>query len=110
MNDVGLSTKNTQEISAVLRAHPEVDQAILYGSRAKGTHKPFSDIDLTLVGGQLNLNTQQKIEMELEELLMPYRFDISVHHLIADKKLLEHISRVGLVFYEKATTTSTNSD
>jgi hypothetical protein len=29
------------------------------------------------------------------------RFDISIHSLIDDEEVLEHIQRVGVVFYQK---------
>ena len=51
---------------------PEVDKAVLYGSRAKGNFKQGSDIDLTLYGNGLSLTILHKIENELDDLLMPY--------------------------------------
>ena len=47
----GLKESVIQQISAILARHPQVNQAILYGSRAKGNYKHGSDIDLTLRGG-----------------------------------------------------------
>lgn len=80
---------------------PQVQTAILYGSRAKGTYKEGSDIDLTLKGEQINLKLIQQIETELDELLLPYQFDLSSYRQIDNKDLLEHIERVGQVFYER---------
>jgi Polymerase beta, Nucleotidyltransferase len=44
----GLSDGTVQKKQAVLKGYQQVDQAILYGSRAKGNYKNGSDIDLTL--------------------------------------------------------------
>lgn len=52
---IGLSDATVQAIRDVLRKYPQVHQGILYGSRAKGTYKTGSDIDLTLVGKDLTL-------------------------------------------------------
>ncbi len=41
-------------IQGVLAAYPEVEEAILYGSRALGRHRPASDIALTLLGPALS--------------------------------------------------------
>lgn len=97
----GLSDEVIKAIEQVLVSHPEVDQAILYGSRAKGNYKRASDIDLTLVGARLNLDTQFQIENELEELLLPYTFDLSLYGHISQNDLKAHIQRVGKIFYDK---------
>ena len=44
-----------EEINRVLAAHPGVEQALLYGSRAKGNYRPGSDIDLCLVVSLMSL-------------------------------------------------------
>jgi predicted nucleotidyltransferase len=97
----GLKTQTIQGIQEVFKQYPEVEKAILYGSRAKGNYHPGSDIDLTLIGEQLNLTILQKIENEIDELLLPYKIDLSLHKQIQNAELLEHIKRVGKVFFEK---------
>lgn len=96
----GLDQEDIDKIKAVFRKYPSVEKAILYGSRAKGNYKPYSDIDLTLVGGNLNLDLQFSIETELDDLLLPYKIDLSIYHKIENKDLLEHIDRVGLTFFK----------
>ncbi len=49
----------------------------------------------------MNLSTLLKIENELDDLLLPYKIDLSIFHKIEDLDLIEHINRVGIVFYEK---------
>jgi predicted nucleotidyltransferase len=87
----GLSTATTEKVRKVLAEHPQVEQAILYGSRALGTYKNGSDIDLTLVGGQLDLSLLLKIGNKLDDLLLPYK----------NEELKEHIRRAGQVFYHR---------
>ena len=98
---IGLNDTDIHKIQEVFASHPEVEKAILYGSRAKGNYKPASDIDLTLLGTGLNLTIQQKIENELDDLLLPYKIDLSIYYQISNKDLTEHIDRVGKVFYTK---------
>ena len=88
-------------VNKVFMQYEQVKEVILYGSRAKGTFKPGSDIDLSLKGDDLNLKLLNKIGLELDELLLPYTFDISIYSHIKNKDLLDHIERVGLVFYKK---------
>ena len=50
-SDIGLSESVVYRICAVFSRYPQAAEAILYGSRAKGTYRKGSDIDLTLCGG-----------------------------------------------------------
>ena len=99
----GLSDNTIQKIRAVLSCYPQVQQAILYGSRAKGNYKNGSDIDLTLRGGtDLTLNVLYKILANIDDLLLPYTIDLSVFNDIGDPDVIEHIQRVGVTFYQQA--------
>jgi uncharacterized protein len=97
----GLKENVIQRINAVLARYPQVEKAILYGSRAKGNYKNGSDIDLTLHGVDLNLNVIYKILDDLDELLLPYTIDLSIFNKIDDPDVIEHIQRVGITFYDK---------
>jgi predicted nucleotidyltransferase len=99
----GLKETTIQKICGVLAHYPQVDKAILYGSRAKGNHKTGSDIDLTLFGGEdLTLEILYLIMAEIDDLLLPYTIDLSIFSDINDSDVIEHIQRVGVVFYEKS--------
>lgn len=98
----GLPPSAIQKICAVLNRYPQVEQAILYGSRAKGNYKNGSDIDLTLRGGEdLTLNVIYKIINDLDDSFLPYTIDLSIFNNISDPDVIEHIQRVGVTFYEK---------
>jgi predicted nucleotidyltransferase len=97
----GLPQSVIQKIREVLSRYPQVDKAILYGSRAKGNYKNGSDIDLTLHGEGLSLNTIYKILHDLDDLLLPYTIDLSIFRDVDDLDLVEHIQRVGMTFYNK---------
>ena len=79
--------------------HPGIQEVRIYGSRAKGNFQPGSDIDLVIIGLQLNLEELLKIENELDDLLLPYKIDLSILHLIESADLLDHIKRLGQRFY-----------
>ncbi len=97
----GLPMEVVSMIGGVLAGHPEVESAILYGSRAKGNYKPGSDIDLALVGDHLAHRDLLKIMGELDELLLPYTIDLSIFHTIDHEGLRDHIQRVGQEFYRR---------
>ena len=98
----GLKETTIEQICSVLAKYPQVEKAILYGSRAKGDFKNGSDIDLTLAGEEdLTLKVLYRIMDEIDDLLLPYTFDLSIFHQISDPDVIDHIRRVGVTFYEK---------
>ncbi len=96
----GLKPDVIAHLHNVLAAQPAVQQAILYGSRAKGNYRQGSDIDLCLVGETLTLTQLLKIENEMDDLLLPYKIDLSLFHALDNPELMEHIQRVGVIFYQ----------
>lgn len=101
MTTVMLSERELSLIRATLGRFPDVTAAILYGSRAKGTAKPTSDIDLALEG-VTNEFRAEAIVSELEELPLIAKFDVQALASITHAPLLEHIERVGVRIYERA--------
>lgn len=97
----GLPEEAIQEIRTVLTLYPEVEKAILYGSRAMGNFKPGSDIDLTLTGEKLTHEHLLGIMSDLDDLLLPWMIDLSLLAELNHPGLLEHIKRVGLALYER---------
>ncbi len=69
----GLKQTDIDAIHSILQAHPNVEKAFIYGSRAKGTFKPGSDIDLCLFGSRLDLSELLRIDREIDDLLLPYK-------------------------------------
>jgi len=98
----GLKETTIEKIGGVFAHYPQIEQATLYGSRAKGNFKNGSDIDLTLQGSELTLNVLYKILQELDDVLLPYTIDLSIFHQLNDEAVVAHIKRVGIVFYKKS--------
>ena len=85
-------------LCGVFRHHPEIRTVKLFGSRAKGTHTPHSDVDLAL-WGNLNAMDAEAIASELDELPLPYRYDVQPFESIRLQPLRDHIERVGIALY-----------
>jgi len=77
-----------------------IQRAVLFGSRAKGVAKPNSDIDLAIEGLNNDLDLA-RLAMALDDLPLPWRFDLQRIESIISKPLKEHIERVGIVIYRK---------
>ena len=101
MEMYGLSHDEIHRIKEVFQKYEPIEEVIIYGSRAKGNYKPASDIDLTLIGKNIDLDLQQQIEFDLDDLLLPYKFDVSNFHKITHPEFLDHIGRVGKQFYKR---------
>ena len=97
----GLSAQTVERIVTVLAHYPEIEKAVLYGSRAKGNYRNGSDIDLALFGNGLNFSLLTRLDNELDDLLLPYKFDLSFFASLTHPELIDHIRRVGVVLYER---------
>ena len=97
----GLKDEIIEQVNSVFAKYSQIEEVIIYGSRAKGNYKTGSDIDLTLTGQNLTLSIMYAVEFEIDDLLLPYTFDISLFNQISNLDLIEHINRVGLSFYNK---------
>jgi predicted nucleotidyltransferase len=97
----GVPASTVEKIATVLARFPEVDRAILFGSRAKGTHRPGSDIDLALVGVRLDWRTIGRIYEALDDLLLPFRFSLVSYGAATDPDVAAHIARVGIPLFER---------
>jgi predicted nucleotidyltransferase len=97
----GLKEETVEKINTVFAAYPEIEQVILYGSRAKGNYRHGSDIDLVIQGERVTHTQLFQMENQLDDLLLPYKIDLSLLHAIDSLDLLDHIERVGKVFYAR---------
>lgn len=96
----GLTDQQLEQIKAVFYFFPTVQRAVIFGSRAKGTNKLGSDIDIALFGTNLEAIITRISYQLNEELLLPFFFDVIDYASITNKDLKEHIDRVGVVFFQ----------
>ena len=98
----GLDDELLTRITAILANNDRLEAALLFGSRAKGTFRPGSDVDIALKGRALTVKDTIQIGIELDDLETPYRFDLTIYHRITEPALRDHIDRVGQVLYQRA--------
>jgi len=96
----GLPVAAIAAMQRVFAQHPGIRQAIVYGSRAKGNYRPGSDIDLTLDAPTLAFGEFLQIDQALDDLMLPYRIDLSLLAQIDNQDLRSHIARVGKVLWQ----------
>ena len=98
----GLSQQDIERLQGTLASIPEIETAIVFGSRAKGDAERGSDIDLALQGKDVSEKTVLTLLNALEELPLPYFYDVVVYHDIQNQALIEHINRVGGILYQRS--------
>ena len=98
----GLSEATLEEILTVFRENSQVYEVILFGSRAKGTFRPGSDIDLA-VKGKLTFQEFLQLLVKLDDLELIYKIDAIQYSTIKSQELLDHIDRVGVSLLQKST-------
>jgi predicted nucleotidyltransferase len=95
----GLPDKTIAMINEIFSRYPGIEKVVIYGSRARGDHKNGSDIDLT-IHGDISIDDKLRISGLIYDLPIPYTCDLSIFKDIKNENLVEHIERVGQVFYE----------
>ena len=99
----GLSKTDIDKINEVFIRFSDVEEVLIFGSRAKGNYKKGSDIDLALKGKKIDDSITSNIHAVLEEEIpLPYKFDVVNYSSISNPDFTSHINRVGVVFYKKA--------
>jgi len=98
----GLSKKHLDEIINIISLHNEVEEASIFGSRALGTNKNASDVDIAVKGKNLKHLTISSLNGKLNfETYLPYYFDIINYNKIKNNQLIKHIDKFSIRIYYK---------
>ncbi|WP_067217004.1 nucleotidyltransferase domain-containing protein [Marinomonas gallaica] len=95
----GLAPSDIELLRSVFECFPEVTQVLVYGSRVKGNFRASSDIDMTILDN-VDWTLFNRIETELDDLMLPYQIDLSIFSHIENDALIDHIQRVGKPIYQ----------
>lgn len=107
----GITRKSFEYIQKVLQSFPEIEEAILFGSRAIGNYRKGSDLDIVLKGEKVNERLALKLSLILNERVpIPYFVDILSYYDISNPDIKDHIDRVGKVIYKRKVLAKINSE
>lgn len=104
MNNIpkyGLPESDIVLIISALKNYAKIDEAILFGSRAKGNYSNGSDIDIALKGENINLNDILELSIAMDKFFLPYKIDLIIFDRIKEITLVEHINRIGIVLFKR---------
>ena len=98
----GLLDRDIKYIIKALEQHDEIEKAVIFGSRAMGNYKKGSDVDIAIIGKNVNRSIIYKLDDCLNEVYhLPYFFDIIQYNAITNENLINHIDNEGKVIYTK---------
>lgn len=90
------------ELGNVFRRHANIEKVLIFGSRLKGNYRAGSDIDLAVVGKNLDYSQLLDIQCEIDDLELLYSIDLVDYQKKKGTPIGDHIDRGGQVFYEAA--------
>lgn len=95
----GLDEKDIDALTSVFEQNEKISKILIYGSRVRGNHAKGSDIDLCILDDGFSMSDRIHLGVQVDNLLLPYMVDISIYRDIRNQDLIEHIDRVGEVFF-----------
>ena len=93
----GLSEMNGKRIIDVLSRFSEVEEAVLFGSRAKSNYRRGSDIDIA-VKGTISKDVLSALLVAFDETVLPYFVDIVVYEHITNLALKGILTELEFAF------------
>ncbi|MDT3698010.1 MAG: nucleotidyltransferase domain-containing protein [Thermincola sp.] len=102
MNQFGITEKSFRMLMETFTHYPQVEEVIIFGSRAKGNYKKGSDIDLAIKGKECTESLALTLGSYINEKLpIPYMVDVLDYRSLKNQDLRRHIDRVGIKFYSR---------
>ena len=99
----GLSDKQLQEIAGIISSYSQIEQALIFGSRAIDTYKEASDVDIAIKGNKADSKLAAALKDQLEEeTYLPFFFDVIAYHSVQSEELKKHIRTKGKSIYRKS--------
>jgi predicted nucleotidyltransferase len=98
----GLPERTVDTLAALFRKYAGIQKVILYGSRAAGTQREASDIDISLLT-DASFTHQNLIRLygDLSDSDIPYEVDVSIYDTLNNPDLKKHIRDVGKVLFAR---------
>lgn len=90
-----------RSIGKVLQKYPSITKAYLFGSRARGTGKSYSDVDLAL-DGTITIEVLLRVKGDLEEeTALPFHFDVVSFPRVKQTLLGKKITAEGKIIFQR---------
>ncbi|MBF0450462.1 MAG: nucleotidyltransferase domain-containing protein [Candidatus Magnetomorum sp.] len=100
-NIFGLTDRDMKTFNKIFKKYPNVNNVVVFGSRAKGSYKNGSDIDLTIMDETISDGDIIKMKNDFDDSSLPYFVDLINYKTLKQQELKNHIDRVGIPFYTR---------
>ena len=100
----GLKERHRKAVIDIIAANARVERAVLFGSRATGSFRPASDVDLALFGDSLSMSDQVNLTAAIDELTIPQRVHLLLYGMIDSTALRNQIETQGVEWYRRPDT------
>jgi uncharacterized protein len=100
-NRFGLTEREMETIQNIFEKYPEVKKVFVFGSRAKGTYKQGSDVDLAVMNAVISDKTIHGLSADFQESSLPYRVELVDFNSLKNPDFISHIERLGILIYER---------
>lgn len=98
----GLSDTVIKELQNVFMRYANIEKVLIFGSRSKGNYRAGSDIDLAVIGKDIDYRLILNLQCDIDDLGLLYSIDLLDYQKKKGTPIGNHIDRVGQVFYEAA--------
>lgn len=98
----GLSERIVDSLRDVFARYPMVRKAVMYGSRAAGSHRSYSDIDIAVMAPAMQDRDFSALWNELDDLPILFRLDVVHFERVSNPRLRQNIIAEGVVLYPAA--------
>ena len=105
----GLTDRSYNELLQILASFPEIEEALIYGSRARGDFWRASDVDLSIKGENFDRHTLARLNDKLYESHIPQMFDTHIYNTINNPNFKANVDREGKVLYSRNHTLINNN-
>jgi uncharacterized protein len=95
----GIAERHYADLAEIFARYPNIVRVFIFGSRAKGTAKASSDIDLAVVAPEMSDQEFSRLWNELDALPLVFKLDVLHWDRLGEQKLKENITRDGQLFY-----------
>lgn len=94
----GLPESTRDDIRRFLMGWPEIEKVQVFGSRAMGHYRHNSDIDICILGKDIDYDLFNRIQKGFNNLPTPYKFDVALYGDITHQPFKDHIDAHGVDF------------
>lgn len=98
--ETGLSPFVLDNLRKTFARFPEIEKVMLFGSRATGSHRPGSDIDLAVFAPNLTEQAFSRLAGEVDELPIAFHMDVIHFDTLENSSLKEQIISQGKTIYK----------